>query len=135
MHVSRMGSRPEAPLAVGLAVIETGIAPVRLRIDDRVESAGGWVKKMEAVGEGNHQLVQGPFVDLRAHVGSGDTTAVQDNEPVTDRYRMMDIVRDEDDTEAAGSGSNDVPKHNRRLIDAECGGRLVENQQPGATIF
>ena len=51
---------------------------------------------------------------------------------VADHVRVVGVVRDEHDAEAGFLGGGDVLEHHTGLLDAESGGRLVEDQHARA---
>src|SRR5439155_17066101 len=72
--------------------------------------------------------------DLRLFVGPEALAAVQDDEAVTDRIRVMRIVGDEDDRDPAFTRLQDVLQNDAGLLDAERRGRLVEDQHARAEV-
>ncbi len=75
---------------------------------------------------------------LAADVALGEeahrAAAIEEHEVVADRISVVDVVGDQDHREAVGARLRDVAQHERRLLDAERRGRLVEDQHAGAEI-
>src|SRR4029453_8429180 len=87
--------------------------------------------QLATAGHQAHELLP---VDLRLVVRSEALAAVEDHEAVADRIRVMRVVGDEDHRDSALAGLEDVLQDDARLLDTECGRRLVEDQHPGAEV-
>ena len=67
-------------------------------------------------------------------LSSDGRAELEDHEVVADQVGVVRVVGDEDDAEAGVAGRGDVLQHHAGLLDAERGGRLVEDQHPGAEV-
>ena len=84
-----------------------------------------------AAGHHRHDLFA---ADLALGEGAVGAAPVEQREAVADRVGVVDVVGDEDDAETARPRLRDVAQHDAGLLDAEGGGRLVEDQHLGAEV-
>ena len=91
----------------------------------------GQLLQLGAAGHQAGELVPGDLVLL---VVADGRAAVQQQEPVAHRVGVVRVVGDEDDAQAAFAGLDDVLQHHPGLLDAEGGGRLVQDQHLGAEV-
>src|SRR5258706_1920549 len=87
------------------------------------------------LGAAAHQAVKLLGVELAAAERAARPPAGQDRERIADRQRVLDVVGDEDHPEALVAGRDRVAEHERRLLDAERRGRLVEDQDARTEIL
>src|SRR4051794_5316743 len=92
------------------------------------------VLQLDELAPARHQPRQLLEVDLRLLVRPEARAAVQDHEPVPHRIGVVRVVRDEDDGHPAFARLQDVLEHDARLLHAERGGRLVEDQDARAEV-
>src|SRR3990172_1737757 len=79
------------------------------------------------LGAPGHQPDQLVTVHLTLAVVAHRPAPVEDEETIPDRKGVVGVVGDEDHPQAAFSRLDDVLEHYPRLLDAECGGGLVED--------
>ena len=82
-----------------------------------------------------HQAEQLILVDFAPHELARRTTVRQDREAIADGQRMLNVVGDEDDAQALRPCPNDVSQDDGRLLHAQCGCRLVENEDASPEIL
>src|SRR3712207_4960158 len=89
--------------------------------------------RSELVPTGHHrgELLAG---DLALAEVPHAAAAVEQQEPVTDRVRVVRVVGDEHDADALVAGLRDVAEHHAGLLDPQRRGRLVEDQHPGTEV-
>ena len=81
-----------------------------------------------------HHLGQLRDRDLVLRVGAHHPPELEEHEAVADGIGVVRVVGDEDDAPAHVARLQDVLEHDAGLADAEGGGRLVEDQHPGAEV-
>src|SRR5438477_4684398 len=92
------------------------------------------VLELDQLTAAGHQAYEVMQFDLAFAIRSQRPAAVEDHKPVPNGECMMRVVRDEDDRDAALARLEHVLEDDARLLDAERGGRLVEDQHSRAKV-
>src|SRR5690349_5558015 len=87
--------------------------------------------QLVAAGHLAGELVEGHIGALLVEHGLPE---LEDHEVVADEVGVVRVVRDEDDAEARVTCRRGVLQHDAGLLDAEGGGRLVEDEHAGAEV-
>ena len=84
-----------------------------------------------AAGHLSGEFVEGDFAAFLVEDGLAE---FEDDEVVADEVGVVGVVGDEHHAEAGVAGGGGVFEHHAGLLDAEGGGGLVEDQDPGAEV-